>query len=143
MKASINAYRMIKDFEILKLEAYRCPAGVLTIGYGHTKNVKAGDKITVQEADELLDDDVAECEHGIESLRLPNLTQNQYDALVSFVFNLGIGNLGMSTLRKKIALNPDDKTIKAEFMRWVHADGKVLPGLIRRRDKEAQLYFTE
>lgn len=132
---------LIKKFEGLKLEAYLCPAGVWTIGYGHTKGVKKGDKITQLEADNLLKEDLSSFEKGVTSLIKSNINQNQFDALVSFAFNLGLVNLKNSTLLKKVNSNPDDRTIVDEFIKWIYAGGKPLEGLKRRRQAEAYLYF--
>jgi lysozyme len=132
---------LIKGFEKLYLEAYLCPAGVWTIGWGHTKGVKQGAKITEEQAEELLEEDMQEAIRVVERLNI-DLSDNQYNALVSFVFNIGGGNFAKSTIRRKIIANPNDKTIRAEFMRWVYADGKMLEGLERRRAEEAELYFS-
>jgi len=126
-----------KQFEGLKLSAYKCPAGVWTIGYGHTQGVKQGQRITASEASTFLMSDLRNAGNQVERL-LPFLTQNQYDALTDFVYNLGIGNLRSSTLLKYIRENKSDKEISLQFMRWVKAGGKVLPGLVKRREWEAE-----
>ena len=131
----------IKDFEGLRLETYEDPAGVLTIGYGHTgSNVRRGDRISEYWASELLKDDLATVERQIESLEL-KLTQGQADALISFTFNLGFERLKSSTLLKVIRRGGSMRQIKREFMRWVHAGGKRLKGLERRRKWEADRFF--
>lgn len=142
MKTSNRGIELIKKHETLKLEAYKCPAGILTIGYGHTRSVVKGLVITESLALELLKQDLANAEYAVNRERL-KLNQNQFDALVSFVFNLGIGNFQKSTLLRKIKLNPDDVSIKDEFARWVYANGVVLPGLVKRRKEESNLYFEE
>lgn len=142
MKASVDAYQLIKQFEGLRLEAYLCPAGIWTIGYGHTSDVSPNSFITIQEADEYLHRDVASVEMQLNKLNL-SLSQCQWDAIVSFVFNVGIGNFKASTLLAKIRINPDDNSIMDEFLRWVHANGKVMRGLQKRRLAEMKLYFSD
>ena len=126
----------IREFEGCRLTAYRCPAGYLTIGVGHTKGVKPGMVITQQQADTLLRGDLLPCEKYVNSLGL-SLTQGQFDALVDFCFNLGADALGRSTLLKKIIAKAPAKDIRDEFAKWVHAKGKRLPGLVKRREWEA------
>lgn len=142
MKASVDAYELIKQFEGLRLEAYLCPAGIWTIGYGHTCGVSPNSFITIQEADEYLHRDVAAIEMQLNKLNL-SLRQCQWDAIVSFVFNVGIGNFKASTLLAKIRINPDDNSIIDEFLRWVYANGKVMRGLQKRRLTEMKLYFSD
>lgn len=142
MKASVDAYELIKQFEGLRLEAYLCPAGIWTIGYGHTSGVSPNSFITIQEADEYLHRDVAAIEMQLNKLNL-SLRQCQWDAIVSFVFNVGIGNFKASTLLAKIRINPDDNSIIDEFLRWVYANGKVMKGLQKRRLAEMKLYFSD
>lgn len=142
MTISNDGIDLIKRNEGLRLKAYRCPGGVWTIGYGHTSGVKDGDVITKEQAEELLKKDIKEIEYKLNSLNL-NLTQNQFDALVSFIFNVGWSNFKSSTLLKKIRINPDDPSIRYEFSRWVFANGKKLNGLIKRRNEEANLYFND
>mgnify|MGYP003421861971 FL=1 len=142
MKASVDAYELIKQFEGLRLKAYLCPAGIWTIGYGHTSGVSPNSFITIQEADEYLHRDVAAIEMQLNKLNL-SLRQCQWDAIVSFVFNVGIGNFKASTLLAKIRINPDDNSIIDEFLRWVYANGKVMRGLQKRRLTEMKLYFSD
>lgn len=142
MKASVDAYELIKQFEGLRLEAYLCLAGIWTIGYGHTSGVSPNSFITIQEADEYLHRDVAAIEMQLNKLNL-SLRQCQWDAIVSFVFNIGIGNFKASTLLAKIRINPDDNSIIDEFLRWVYANGKVMRGLQKRRLTEMKLYFSD
>lgn len=142
-----NAINLIKEFEDLRLEAYLCPAGVWTIGWGHTKGVKAGGVIDRQRAEEFLQEDYEEAEKAVLKMVKVKLTDDQLGALTSFVFNLGAGNFKSSTLRRKVNANPHDKTIRDEFMRWVYARGGndepvMLDGLVRRREAEADLYFS-
>src|SRR5574344_1153474 len=141
MKTSEKGINLIKKFEGCKLTAYKFPAGVWTIGYGHTRNVHKGEKITQQQADELLKQDLLVYEAGINVMRL-NINQNQFDSLVSFAFNLGLGALQKSTLLKRIKVNPNDPKIKDEFLRWSYAGGKQLKGLLLRRQAECDLYFN-
>ena len=139
MRASNLLIQKIKEFEGCKLTAYRCPAGVLTIGVGHTKGVKIGQVITMGQAESLLKGDLLPCETFVNNLKL-DLTQGQFDALVDFAFNLGIRNLRGSTLLKKVRINAPVTEIQAEFRKWNKAGGKVLEGLVRRREWEAQRY---
>lgn len=141
MKTSDATRAHIAQHEGLRLEAYLCPANVWTIGYGHTKGVTKGMIITKDQAEALLSEDLAVFEENI-SKRLPGLNQNQFDALVSFAFNVGNGAFNTSTLYRKAKQNPNDPTIRNEFAKWVHAGGRVLPGLVKRRAWEADLYFS-
>lgn len=145
MNPSTNCYNLIKSFEGLFLKAYADPIGIWTIGYGtivypNGVKVKKGDVITQAQADEYLKHEIDQKSQGVNSL-IQGLNQNQFDSLVSFAYNLGLGSLKKSTLLKKAKVNPSDPTIKAEFMKWTKAGGKVLKGLIRRRQEEANLYF--
>lgn len=142
MTTSKTGLALIAAHEGLKLKAYLCPAGVPTIGYGHTKGVRMGDTITPDQADEFLREDLADAEKAVNAQGL-KINQNQYDALVSFTFNVGVGNFGKSTLLKKVKANADDPAIRNEFARWNKGGGKVLPGLTRRRKEEADLYFKK
>lgn len=141
MRTSNKGIELIKNYEGLRLEAYVCPAGKPTIGYGHTKNVKLGQKTTVEEAEQFFKEDLIIVENEINRHNL-NINQNQFDALASFVYNIGIENFKTSTLLKKIKANPNDKSIENEFKRWIYSGGKVFPGTIKRRNEEAKLYFS-
>ena len=141
MKTSEKGYNLIRLAEGLVLRSYKCPADVWTIGYGHTKGVKSGQSISRQQAEDYLVQDVRTCETGLNSLGL-KLNQYQYDALISFIFNLGLGNFSKSTLLKKIAKNPNDPAIADEFRKWVYSGGVVVRGLRTRRENEIELYFT-
>lgn len=141
MRTSHVGIALIKGFESLRLEAYRCPAGVWTIGYGHTAGVSRGDRIDAQKAEQLLTDDLRQFEDVV-NRECPHVTQNQFDALVSFTFNVGTGNFLKSTLLKCVKANPENVNIRYEFSRWNKANGTVLSGLIRRRRAEADLYFS-
>jgi len=147
MKTSEKGLSLIKQHENLRLEAYLCPAGVWTIGYGHTLGVKKGMTITREIAEKLLAEDIAPIERALNALGL-NLRQGQFDALVSFIFNVGIGLFNTSTLKRKlIDLNKQMLDVASEFARWNKAtvDGKkvVLPGLTRRRAEEATLFMQQ
>lgn len=139
MRASNQLIEKIKEFEGLHLNAYKCPAGVPTIGAGHTRGVKMGQTITMAQADALLRGDILPCEKYVNSLNL-DLTQGQFDALVDFCFNLGTPALAGSTLLKKIRSNSQTKEIQGEFRRWNKSNGKVLQGLVTRREWEALMY---
>ena len=139
MKTSLEGIDLIKHFEGCELEAYKCPAGVWTIGYGHIKGVQQGDVITEQQADDMLVEELEEYESYIHNLVSCPLNQNQFDALVSWVYNLGSSNLQASTLLK--VLNAGDYAgVPAQMLRWNKAGGKVLEGLTRRRQAEADLF---
>lgn len=142
MKTSKQGIELIKRYEGLRLKAYVCPAGVATIGWGHTKGVKAGMVIDLAEAERMLADDIAIAERCV-NCDADSLNQNQFDALVSFVFNVGTANYKKSTLRKKVLANPNDTAIADEFGRWKYANKIVLPGLVRRRQAESDLYFSK
>ena len=130
----------LMEFEGLKLEAYKDAVGVPTIGYGHTRNVRMGDRITNWYAKDLLTEDIAYFEDKVKELNVAK-TEGQLDALVSFAFNLGIDRLAKSTLIKVIRQGGSKSQIKHEFKRWVYADGKKLRGLEKRREWEAKRFF--
>ena len=140
MRISEQGKQLIRDFEGLRLSAYRDAVGVLTIGYGHTKGVRPGQVITEADAERLLREDLEPIERQLTAdLGEDGVLQCQFDALCSFCFNLGIGAYMKSTLRKYVKAGRDDEAEK-EFAKWVHAGGRVLPGLVRRRKAEAELY---
>ena len=140
MKISSKGLDLIKNAEGLSLRAYRCPTGVLTIGYGHTGNdVKPGMLITAVEASKLLQDDVARFEIGVSEIINKPMTQGQFDALVDFAFNLGLGALRGSTLATKFK-NGDIKGASRELSKWVWGGGKMLPGLVKRREAARVLF---
>jgi lysozyme len=146
MNLSEAGKNLIKSFEGCKLKAYKCPAGLNTIGFGSTfypdgTKVKEGDVITKEKADELFDVIADDFVKKVKPLIKKELSDNNFSALVSFAYNAGVGNLRNSTLLKKVNANPNDETIRAEFMKWVRANNKVLVGLERRRKAEADLYF--
>jgi lysozyme len=139
---SINGIKLIKSFEGCRLKAYRCPAGVLTIGYGHTGSVKDGQSIIQSEADRLLVEDLQKFVNGVGSCVKVEITQNQFDALVSFAYNCGLGALKTSSLLKYVNKKQFDLASK-EFLRWNKAGGKVLAGLTRRRQAELKLFLSK
>jgi lysozyme len=144
METSKEMRERMKQWEGLKLTAYKCPAGVWTIGYGHTgSDVKQGQTITAARANELFNSDLLKFETKVKALLTAShvtLKQNQYDALVSFAYNAGVGNLTSSTLWRMVKADPNDAGIEAQFNRWVYASGKVLPGLVTRRKAEGAIY---
>ena len=137
MKASRILIDKVKEFEGLRLRAYRDSGGKPTIGYGHTLGVKMGQRITERQAEEMLRQDLWVAGRFANTIKEIN-TQGRYDAVVSFIFNLGVGSFKRSTLYRRILRHAPDKMIQAEFRRWVHSGGKVLPGLVKRREWEAQ-----
>jgi len=141
MNTSPKGIALIKEFEGLRLKAYKCPGGVWTIGYGHTAGVKPGMVITEAQAEEYLKEDLFSCENAVNNQKL-YINQNQFDALVSLIYNIGIGNFQKSTLLRKARVNPNDNSIMDEFLKWVYSKGRVLPGLQRRRLREIKLYFS-
>lgn len=148
MNITDKGINLIKKYEGCKLKAYLCPAHVATIGWGNTayKNgskVKLGDTITQEQADELLLHVLNYFAKGIKEVVKKTLTDNQFNAILSFSYNLGLGNLRASTLLKKVNADPDDLSIKNEFMKWNKGGGQILPGLTKRRQEEANLYFTK
>jgi lysozyme len=145
MRTTQNGIDIIKKWEGLRLESYLCPADVWTIGYGHTgKSINKGLKITEVEAEALLKLDLLKFETYLSNLPI-KINQNQFDALISLVFNIGQGNFGKSTLLKKIMVNSNDPAIEQQFYRWnkakVNGILTSLPGLTSRRTEEAELYF--
>lgn len=144
MKASKILIDKIKEFEGFRGTAYRCPAGVLTVGYGHTSGVVKGQKVTEEEAERLLMRDLRTYEAYVEKLNVTS-QQHKFDALVDFCFNLGCAALEGSTLLKKIRQCRPDDEIRDEFMRWVYATvggrKRKLDGLVKRRKWEADRFF--
>lgn len=141
MNISQKGIDLIKNFEGCRLTAYRCPANILTIGYGHTgSDVVIGQKITQEQAEKLLKSDLlVHCNNVSRLVKVP-LTQNQFDALVSFEFNVGYGNFASSTMLK--LLNQKKyREAAAQFDRWVYANRKVLAGLVKRRAAEKNLFL--
>lgn len=142
MKTNSLGLQIIKDFEGCGLKAYICPSGVWTIGYGHTASVKPDMVITQLDAERLLKQDLLRFEQGVTSLVKVPLTPNQFSALVSFAFNVGINALRTSTLLRLLN-NKDYKGAAKEFLRWDKGNnGKPLPGLTKRRKAEQDLFNT-
>jgi lysozyme len=144
MKMSADGLALVKEFEGLRLKAYKCPAAVWTIGYGHTSSagapiVTSDLEITRDEAEEVLKRDMGQYEDGVRKLVTVGITQGQFDALVDFAYNAGVGALAKSTLLKKVNAEKFDE-VPAEFMKWTKGGGKELPGLVRRRRAEVKLW---
>ena len=137
---------LLKKFEGCKLKAYRCPAGVCTIGYGHTSAAGApavtdGMVITQQQCDDILRRDLVKYETAVHEMVEQPLTQHQFDVLVDFAYNAGVGNLKSSTLLKKVNAGQFD-AVPAELMKWTKGGGKVLAGLVRRRQAESAWWLS-
>lgn len=145
-----SCVELVKKYEGCRLQAYKCPAGVWTIGYGHTKDVRQGMQITEDEAERLLVSDLQLFGGDVRKLVKVPISQNQFDALVSFAFNVGsdidsdtiADGLGDSTLLKKFNAGDVDGAAK-EFLKWNKAGGKVLAGLTKRRQAEHDLFLGE
>ena len=131
---------LIKEFEGCKLTAYLCPAGVWTIGYGHTDKVKKGDKISQDKAEELLKQDLAKYEEALNSYGFV-LDQNKFDALISFMFNIGISAFRTSTMFKYLR-NNHYVAASEQFNKWVYVNHRPSKGLERRREAEKALFLS-
>lgn len=140
MKISQKGIDLIKRFEGCKLYAYRDSVGVPSIGFGHTKGVKMGMSITQSQAESFLKDDLKPCEQALNRIGV-NFTQNQFDALCSWIFNLGTANFSSSTMRKYIVARKSDVEITDQLVKWHNAGGKPLTGLKRRRAAEANMFL--
>ena len=149
MKLNENGYRLVIKHEGLRLSPYLCPARIPTIGYGNTyypdgKRVTMLDKpITREQAYEMFKTIADRFALRVDRLVTANVNQNQFNALVSFAYNVGMGNFQKSTLLQKVNANPNDVTIRSEFNKWVKAGGVRLNGLVSRRKDEADIYFTK
>lgn len=144
MRLSANGLALVKEFEGLRLKAYKCPAGVWTIGYGHTSSagkptVDAELVITKEQAEDILKRDLTQYEDCVREQVQIGITQGQFDALVDFTYNVGVGAFAKSTLLKRINAGRFDE-VPAEFMKWTKGGGKELPGLVRRRRAEVKLW---
>lgn len=142
MELSEKGINLIKNFEGCRLQAYKCPAGKWTIGYGHTGNdVKQGRCISKEQAENLLKQDlIIHCNNVSKLVKIP-LKQNEFDALVSFEYNVGYGNFSKSTMLR--LLNSGNKTAAVkEFDKWIYSGGKVLNGLKVRRKKEKAYFIS-
>lgn len=148
MKLDENGYKLIQSFEGLSLVPYKCSAGIPTIGYGNTFypsgiKVTMNDKsISLDTAKWMLKQTADKFASQVDSLIKSNINQNQFNALVSIAYNIGIGGLQKSSLLKKVNANPNDSTIRNSFLIWNKAGGVENNGLTKRRTKEAQLYFS-
>lgn len=147
MNASENCINLIKEYEGVRLQSYLCPAGKWTIGYGSTRwidgsTVLSGQRINMDMANSLLKYHISQIEKRIPDL---GFNQNQFDAVISFCFNIGLSGFMNSTMHRKMKTNVNDITIRDEFMKWTKArvKGKLteLRGLVNRRKAEADLYF--
>lgn len=148
MRTSNKGLDLIKKYEGFRSKPYLCPANVPTIGYGATYYPN-GNKVRMSDppisegyAENLLKEMLARYEDGVDRYVQVNLNQNQFDALVSFAYNLGLGALKSSTLLKRVNANPNDADIAYQFSRWNKAGGRALAGLTKRRKDEADLYFS-
>ena len=147
MKTNQKGIDLMHEFESCRLESYLCPAKVWTIGWGNTfyadgTPVNQGEKISQEQANRLFGVILTKFESQVYKSVKPMINSNQFSALVCFTYNVGIGNFLKSTLLKKVNLNPNDLTIRDEFMKWNKGGGVVLNGLTRRRKSEADLYFS-
>lgn len=140
MKASNQGKNLIKEAEGLRLDAYLCPAGIPTIGWGHTKGVKMGQHITTAMAEDMLVEDIAPIERLLNSLKI-NFRQEQFDALTSWIFNLGSGKFKGSTMYKLILADAKDEEITDSLIKWTYSGNQQLPGLMKRRVAEANLFI--
>ena len=142
LKTSQEGISLIKSFEGCELSAYRCSANVPTIGYGHTAGVSDGDTCTLEEAEEMLTEDLVEFENYVKKYVETDLEQNQFDSLVAWVYNLRPKNLSESTLLKELNAGNLEE-VPRQMKRWNRAGGQVLDGLIRRREAESRLFKGE
>ena len=136
------ASALVKELEGLELTAYKCPAGIWTIGYGHTGNVREGERISTHQADAILADDLEATALRLRQAVKVLVTLGQFKALLSFAFNVGANACKDSTLLKKLNAG-DESGAAAEFARWVYADGKKIQGLTKRRAREAKIFTEE
>ena len=142
MEISTNLINFIKKFEGYSSHAYICLAGKKTIGYGHVLKEKENiETISEEKAEELLYDDINKASCSVIRNISAKLTQGQFVALTSFTFNLGAASLQRSTLRQKVNRN-EHSQVPSELMRWVYSCGKVIPGLVRRREEESNIYMS-
>ena len=146
MKVNAEGYALLKRFEGCVLKAYKCPAGVWTIGFGNTfyedgTKVKEGDVITQKRADELAKYIVEQFANSIREMIKQPLNENQFSACVSLAYNIGTGGFKKSSVLRKLNANPLDASIADSFRLWNKGGGKVLKGLVMRREAEIQLYF--
>lgn len=138
-----NGIELIKQYEGCRLEAYRCPAGVWTIGYGHTKGVREGQKVSREEAERMLREDLVYYENMVGMLVALPLVADQVSALVSLAYNIGVEALRKSTVLKLINAGAKEAEVRKAWAMWNKAGGKVLPGLAKRREAELALFFND
>lgn len=148
MKVSERGINLIKKHEGCKLTSYLCPSKIPTIGFGNTyylngTKVELGQTITQDQADKLLLSTLSKFEKDVWSVIKQSINQRMFDALVSFTYNVGFGNLKSSTLLKKVNKNINDPTIKDEFLKWNKSRGRALKGLTNRRMDEWLLYSSK
>lgn len=141
MNPSGNCIDLIVRFEGCKLKAYRCPSGVWTIGYGHTHGVTEGMEITKTQALAYLKTDVLSAANIVNALVRVGINQNEFDALTSFVYNVGSYHFSESTLLKKLNQGLNRHAVAAEFGRWVYSNKQLLQGLVKRREAETELFL--
>jgi lysozyme len=139
MNISQEGISLIKKFEGCELEAYKCAAGVWTIGYGHTKDVKEGDSILKEDAESMLMHELQKYCNDVDIAVKVDLKQNEFDALVSWTYNLGLTNLNSSTMLKVLNEGKHNE-VPAQIKRWNKASGQVKQGLVRRREAEALMF---
>ena len=137
MKSSQRLIDFLKKSEGCSLTVYKCPAGVWTIGYGHTKDVKPGDKITAYQAEQFLKEDLVKYEDVANKTKHIGGSQGRFDAIVDFIYNCGEANWNSSTLKKYIECGKATWEIQEQFLRWVNAGGRKIGGLVSRRIWEA------
>ena len=140
MRISDTGIALIQEFEGLRLVGYLCPAGKATVGWGHTKTARVGQRISIERAEQLLREDLADFERCVDRVVSVPLNQNEFDALVSWAFNIGCGAVAKSTLVRKLNAG-DRKGAADELLRWNKAGGKVLAGLTRRRRAEREMFL--
>lgn len=148
MQINKEGIDLIKKFEGCRLKAYKCPAGIWTIGYGNTfyedgMKVKEGDTITQERAESLAAFVITQFAVTIAPFIKQPLNDNQFSACVSLSYNIGQGNFKKSSVFKKLNVNPNDPTIADSFRLWNKGGGQVLPGLVKRREAEIALYFKK
>ena len=141
MRIDEKGRKLIQGFEGLRLKAYRCPANIPTIGWGHTANVRMGDEITRDEAEDLFTQDIAKFENCVHKYATVELSQNEFNALVSLAYNIGCNALKRSTLLKRLNVNRKEDAAD-EMLRWDNAGGRKLAGLTRRRNEEREMFLS-
>jgi lysozyme len=143
MKINRAGLNLIKDFEGLRLIGYRCPAGIPTVGYGHTgPEVRVGRRITEEQANTYLINDVSRFERGVtDAIGTAPTTENQFSAMVSLAYNIGLGAFGKSSVLRHHKAGHRHRAA-ASFLLWVKAAGKTLPGLVRRRNAERRMFLS-